>query len=513
MVEGSSQSWDTAIYIHEGGDKNLVPVQLNDPAQANSATEPDLPVTDPDVYSGIQEPADMEQNFESRNLRTRKGSFYMREFVARVDGILQALQAQEALPSRTICAKCSKFLGHWRCEDCIGGTLLCRFCMRHSHFSNPFHRIVYWTGTHFRKAALWEVGVYLTLPHQYGAICPNLVWQRQMLEKVQKIKDDVESNSTEELKEMDRGETAESAPDPEREAYHDKIAMEFMDQLFAGHNPDDLMEEDDEEDLVDTEADVQDIDAGMAGFTNYMNERLGPESHMHSHTDTPNAPNCDALNNQYIRAVHTNGIHHIALVFCTCQGHDAITTDLIYAGWVPTSFVQVRTIFTCAVLDHFRYCNLEMRSSAYQFFQLLRRITNPLTPSKVVNLYHELRRLSRLWRWVKKLRWAGYGQRVGQQITPKTGELGNFCPACPQVGINLPEHWKDDPNRWVFRRVLTADGNFKADHVRQKSAAGDVWLSDGLGMTTRNSDYKSFLETAWDRKTVSVNELHLISVV
>ena len=125
MVEGSSQSWDTAIYIHEGGDKNLVPVQLNDPAQDNAATEPDLSMTDPDVYSCTQEPADMEQNFDSHNLRTKKGSFYMREFVARVDGILQALQAQEALPSHTICAECSKFLGHWRCEDCIGGKLLC----------------------------------------------------------------------------------------------------------------------------------------------------------------------------------------------------------------------------------------------------------------------------------------------------------------------------------------------------------------------------------------------------
>src|SRR6266540_4042283 len=97
-------------------------------------------------------------------------------------------------------------------------------------------------------------------------------------------------------------------------------------------------------------------------------------------------------------------------------------------------------------LDHFQYCNLEMRSSAYEFFQLLRRITNSLSPSKVVNLYHELCRLSRLWRWVKKLRWARYAQRVGQPITPKPGELGIFCPACPQVGINIPVNWKADQN-------------------------------------------------------------------
>jgi len=149
-----------------------------------------------------------------------------------------------------------------------------------------------------------------------------------------------------------------------------------------------------------------------------------------------------------------------------------------------------------------------MRSSAYQFFQLIRRVTNPLAPSKVANLYHELRRLSRLWRWVKKLRWAGYAQRVGQPITPNPGQLGNYCPACPQIGINVAANWLSDPNRWVYRRIITADGNFKADHVRQNSSADDVWLSDGLGMTTRKSDYSSFLETPWDRATVSLNKSH-----
>ena len=31
-------------------------------------------------------------------------------------------------------------------------------------------------------------------------------------------------------------------------------------------------------------------------------------------------PTADALNNSYIRVVHTNGIHHLAMVTCHCQG-------------------------------------------------------------------------------------------------------------------------------------------------------------------------------------------------
>jgi len=384
--------------------------------------------------------------------------------------------------------------------------------MRHSHFSNPFHRIKCWTGTHFRNAALWEVGVYLLLPHQDGGLCQNLLWQRQMLQKIQMKKDAFTPHSSEDPSDIHVSEETDPEPDFDREAAQEEAEMQFLDQLFAGHNPDDVIEED-ESDFIDTEADVHDMDAGTAGFTDYMNARPGADQHVGFEDSTmPDAPNCDALNNQYIRVVHTNGIHHIALVSCLCQGDDKITTDLIYAGWMPTSFVRVRTIFTCAVLDHFRCCNLEMRSSAYQFFQLMRRFTNPLAPSKVVNLYHELRRLSRLWRWVKKLRWAGYAQRVGQPITPTPGELGNFCPACPQIGINVAANWLTDPNRWVYRRIITADGNFKADHVRQNSPADDVWLSDGLGMTTRKSEYNSFLETAWDRATVSLHKSHLLLV-
>lgn len=516
MVEGSDLSLDTAMYIRsEDGERILVPV----PDQANEEPEPFEPRTgpepepDPHFHHDIP-PADIEMNFEHRDTQPKNRSFYMKEFVARVDGILHAMQAREALPNSTICAECSESIGHWRCDDCIGGQLLCRFCMRHSHFSNPFHRIECWTGTHFRKAALWEVGVYLTLPHQNcHSLCPNLSWQKQMLEKLQKKRDGViQQHSPAEPSGIHDDEMADPGADPERDAARDEAAMQFLDQLLAGHNPDEELEEDDQEALVDTEADVQDVDAGTAGFTNYMNDEPGSDPLLPSQTSIPIAPNCDALCNQYIRVVHTNGIHHIALVFCTCQGHENIITDLIYAGWVPTSFVRVRTIFTTAVLDHFRYCNLEMRSSAYQFFQMLRRVTNTLSPSKVVNLYHELRRLSRLWRWMKKLRWAGYAQRVGQPINPKLGELGNYCPACPQVGINLPENWKEDPNRWVYRRVVTADGNFTADHVRQKSAAEDVWLSDGLGMTTKTSDYKTFLQTAQERNTVSVNKKQLLSI-
>jgi hypothetical protein len=47
-----------------------------------------------------------------------------------------------------------------------------------------------------------------------------------------------------------------------------------------------------------------------------------------------------------------------------------------------------------------------------------------------------------------------------------------------------------------------ADGNFKADHVRQKNESGDIWLSEGGGMIPKRHDYMAFLKSAIERHTV-----------
>ena len=57
--------------------------------------------------------------------------------------------------------------------------------------------------------------------------------------------------------------------------------------------------------------------------------------------------------------------------------------------------------------------------------------------------------------------------------------------------------------RWVYKRIFVGDGNFKADHVRQKNEVDDVWLSEGSGMIPRRKEYFSVLATAIEKLTVS----------
>ena len=152
----------------------------------------------------------------------------------------------------------------------------------------------------------------------------------------------------------------------------------------------------------------------------------------------------------YVCVVHTNGIHNIAMISCECQGHDILPHDLLASRLLLTSFERIRTIFSAQLLDYFRLSNLEIKATAYQFYRLLQQLTNPMDPATVVNLYREFRRMSRIWRWMKRLKWAAYGYRHQKVSEVSPGELSVFCPACPQLGINVADDWKKDPARYVY---------------------------------------------------------------
>jgi hypothetical protein len=116
-----------------------------------------------------------------------------------------------------------------------------------------------------------------------------------------------------------------------------------------------------------------------------------------------------------------------------------------------------------------------------------------------------------------RLRAYGASDKKVEEV--KSGELTTYCPACPQPGINLPTDWTEDAarhklnfsdqaclilsNRWVYKHIFVADGNFKADHVRQKKLAGDVWLSEGSGMIAKAEEYTEFLKYATEKRMVS----------
>ncbi|KAH9484688.1 hypothetical protein JR316_0001587 [Psilocybe cubensis] len=424
----------------------------------------------------------------------------------RVDEFLGALLSREALPQdEQFCQSCQmESIAVWRCKDCSLGCTMYWKCMRHAHIKEPFHRIEFWNGKSFRTAELWEVGVAVIVPHYTGIrMCNNLQLQQRYLEENERVKDDAEQHSLRQG--MPRGNTtdADISQDCEvnseqhkprqhyareeeisQEALQDQRFFTYLDSLRSNPNAEPIEEPDDNAKVGDEDGDEDgELDAQGDAIPTWLNHRTAQENR--------------------VRVLHTNGIHQISLVTCSCNGINNIPCDLIACRLWPTSFIRIRTLFSAHLLDNFRLANLELHASAYQFYHLLRRVTSPMNPAGVVDLYNEFCRMTRLWRWTKKLKWAGYAGHNGKKVSEvENGELANYCPACPQPGVNLPNNWEDDPNRFVYRRVLMADRNFKADHVQPKKPSQDVWLSEGSGMIPKREEYHTFLKNTIKKLTV-----------
>ena len=408
---------------------------------------------------------------------------YILSFVDRIEGLLQAFLSWKALPSDH--SRCLHYarnrLALWRCQDCSFGLLLCHQCICTIYHQDPMHRIKQWTGTYFRPAALWEVGSYLLIQHQNGVLCPTLQFQQHYLEEFETSKDNAKQQEVEEsdlqynLAHMQPTSTADTnlkmqenqveagGPEYAAELKDNTNFEKFLNNLYEhpsdpvdGLAFDDSIlsksppiddEADDTAEVVDAKSDILNFLCYLEILTGHSNSLQAPSQHLHRQSPAASIPNVDVLNNSYVRIVHTNGIHHLAMVTCTCHGANCLPLELVTCCLLPASFDRICTLFSMQVLNSFWLANLELKALAYQFYQLLCHLTWPMAPAKVVDLYNKFCRMSQLWRWMKKLKWSGVGNTGGNAIDVFPGQLSNYCPACPQLSINVPEDWKDDPNR------------------------------------------------------------------
>ena len=81
-----------------------------------------------------------------------------------------------------------------------------------------------------------------------------------------------------------------------------------------------FQEANDDAAVVDADADVAHLPAYLECSNNFASSA---EHYVGS------IPAGDIFNNFYVRIVHTNGIHHMAMVTCQCCGDDQLPLDLI----------------------------------------------------------------------------------------------------------------------------------------------------------------------------------------
>jgi CxC2 like cysteine cluster associated with KDZ transposases len=151
-------------------------------------------------------------------------------------------------------------------------------------------------------------------------------------------------------------------------------------------------------------------------------------------------PTADELDVEHLLLADVSGIISLPTIWCACEvAERKPDEDLLDLQLLPVSYNKIKTVFTFRCLDDYRLSNLECKTTAYRYFQKLRRLTNPGLPQSVPNRYNEFRRATRQWRNLKLRKWFGFGHRV---LPPMKGSMALFCAACPQPGVNLPADHK-----------------------------------------------------------------------
>ncbi|KAF6755232.1 hypothetical protein DFP72DRAFT_1067940 [Ephemerocybe angulata] len=92
------------------------------------------------------------------------------EEMLRLEG-LDCLTGSQLMCSSPECRCALESGSGYRCVDCSSTVLYCKSCTVQNHGRVPLHRLQRWTGTHFERAMLKELGLQIQLGHPLGTRC------------------------------------------------------------------------------------------------------------------------------------------------------------------------------------------------------------------------------------------------------------------------------------------------------------------------------------------------------
>ena len=143
--------------------------------------------------------------------------------------------------------------------------------------------------------------------------------------------------------------------------------------------------------------------------------------------------------------IHINGIHQVAIQYCGCSKAIPQHLQLLRRGLYPATQLSVKTCASFQVLDLLHKLALTTKSSTYDFYRALEKLTSNTGINVPKLRYRALFRMSIQWRHLKLLKWGGRGHDPSGVASTKSGELVVVCPSCPHPGINLPDGWENAP--------------------------------------------------------------------
>lgn len=111
--------------------------------------------------------------------------------------------------------------------------------------------------------------------------------------------------------------------------------------------------------------------------------------------------------------LHTNGIHDVAIQYCGCTRAIPPHHQLLRHGLYPASQLSVKTCTSFELLDLLHKLALTAKSSTYDFYRALEKMTDNTGLMPLRTHYRPLMRMSLQWKHLKMLKWGGRMIRQG----------------------------------------------------------------------------------------------------
>ncbi|KAK7016446.1 hypothetical protein VNI00_018883 [Paramarasmius palmivorus] len=237
-----------------------------------------------------------------------------------------------------------------------------------------------------------------------------------------------------------------------------------------------------------------------------------------------------------LRILHTNGIHHISLLFCGCSKKIPQYQQLLRRGLYPATVTEGR-IMTWATFTLLRTIHMQSfttKASTHDFYRALEKLTDNTRLDLPKSRYRLLLCIIRQWRHLKMLMWSGLGHnnefspgpvqagkkslRKGLEGAEAAGETlqqvqrveegfeGSLvikCPTCPHPGINLPDGWELEARSFLYRLCVCIDGNFRLKEQLVSSHSRDPALNDGMGYFVRRVPYEKWTLSKGDEDVIN----------
>nr|GAT43368.1 predicted protein [Mycena chlorophos] len=215
-------------------------------------------------------------------------------------------------------------------------------------------------------------------------------------------------------------------------------------------------------------------------------------------------PNSTAARSQFI-VLHDNGVHDVAFDYCGCTGAEPEHLQLLRSRFFPATTRRPQTCATFTCLDRFHTFSLKPKTTAFDFYDSLERLTSG-DGEKPLDRYRMLLRMAREWRHLFLLKRGGrfgYASNEAENATP--GELAICCPACPCPGVNLPDNWQDaeSKDQCIYTQFFALDACFQLKRRMVSSEARDPSLGPGFAFMVEAKPYREYLRKATNKQEMS----------